>query len=80
MPPALRIAAGGMAMATHAILIISGVICLFLCGLLFYKLAPRDGEPPSAWTSTDTRGTAAALGLLVLLLAGISLVLKGIFS
>ena len=48
-----------MAMATNAILIISGVICLLLCGLMFYKLAPRDGEPPSPWTSTDTRGTAA---------------------
>ena len=66
-------------MATHAILIVSGIICLLLCGLIFYKLAPRDGEPQSAWTSTDTRGTAVALGLLILLLAGISLVVKGIF-
>lgn len=67
-------------MATNAILIVSGVICLLLCGLIFYKLAPRDGEPPSPWTSTDTRGTATALGLLVLLLTGISLVVKGILS
>jgi hypothetical protein len=62
------------------ILIISGVVCLAACGFLLYKLMPQEGQPPSPWTSTDTRGTAVALGLLVLLLAGISMVAKGLFA
>jgi hypothetical protein len=64
----------------NGILIISGVLCLALCGFLLYKLMPQDGQPPSPWTSTDTRGTAVALGLLILLLAGVSMVVKGLFA
>jgi hypothetical protein len=64
----------------NGILIITGLVCLLLCGFLLYKLMPQDGQPPSPWTSTDTRGTAVALGLLVLLLAGISMVAKGLFA
>ena len=61
-------------------LIVTGLLCLTLCGFLLYKLMPQDGQPPSPWTDTDTRGTAVALGLLVLMLAGISMVVKGIIS
>jgi hypothetical protein len=64
----------------NGILIVFGLACLLLCGFLLYKLMPQDGQPPSPWTSTDTRGTAVALGLLVLLLAGISMVAKGFFA
>lgn len=62
------------------ILIFSGFICLALCGYLLHKLMPQEGKPPSPWTDTDTRGTAVALGLLVLMLAGVSMVIKGILS
>ena len=62
---------------TAIILVLSGLVCLIATGLAMYKVMPRDGQPPSAWAGTDTRGTAVALGLLVLLLTGVSLVIKG---
>jgi hypothetical protein len=61
-------------------LILAGIGCLLLGGFVVYKLKPQDGEPPSPWVGTDARGTAVALGLLVLMLAGISLVIKGFVS
>jgi hypothetical protein len=66
-------------MSNSVILIVAGLACLSVCGFLFYKLLPQEGKPPSAWTGTDTRGTAVAMGLLVLLLAGIGMLAKGIF-
>jgi hypothetical protein len=66
-------------MSTSAILILAGLACLSLCGFFFWKLLPQDGKPPSAWTGTDTRGTAVAMGLLVLFLAGVGMMAKGIF-
>ena len=62
------------------VLILSGVACLAVCGMMFYKLMPQEGKPPSKWTGTDTRGTVAAMVLLVLLIAGIGMLLKGLFS
>jgi hypothetical protein len=62
------------------ILILAGSACLGACGFLFYKLMPQEGKPPSAWTGTDTKGTTAAMVLLVLLVAGVGMLLKGIFS
>jgi hypothetical protein len=66
-------------MSTSVILIIGGLACLSLCGLMFYKLMPQEGKPESAWTGSDTRGTAVAMLLLVLLLAGLGMLVKGIF-
>lgn len=62
------------------ILILAGAGCLGISGLVFYKLKPRDGEPPSPWVGSEGRGTLVALGLLVLILAGISMLLKGVVS
>ncbi len=67
-------------MSTSVILIISGVVCLSICGFMFYKLTPQEGKPPSRWTGTDTSGTAVALGLMALLLAGVGMLLKGLLS
>lgn len=67
-------------MSTSIILIISGVVCLGICGFMFYKLMPQEGKPPSRWTGTDAAGTAVALGLMVVLLAGIGMLIKGILS
>jgi uncharacterized iron-regulated membrane protein len=63
---------------TSTILIVSGLLCLGLCGFAFYKLRPQAGQE-SRWLDTDTFGTAIALGLLVLMLAGVSMIVKGIF-
>ncbi|HEX6298492.1 MAG TPA: hypothetical protein VFZ74_18135 [Burkholderiales bacterium] len=45
---------------------------------MMYKLVPREGQPPSAWTKTDFRATTLAMSQFVLLVAGIALVAKGI--
>jgi hypothetical protein len=66
--------------ATSAVLIISGVLCLFLVGFAFYKLRPQEGHAPSAWVSSDFRGSVVAMGLLVLVIIGVSLLIKGIVA
>ena len=63
--------------ANSVVLILAGIACLAVCGFAIVKLRPQDGKPASAWIDTDTKGTAMAMALLVLLIAGISLVLKG---
>lgn len=65
--------------STSVVLIVSGIACLILWGFVMYRLVPREGQPPSAWTKTDFRATTLAMSQLVLLLAGIALVAKGIF-
>jgi len=66
-------------MSTSAFLIVAGLACLGLAGFFFYKLMPQEGKPQSELTGTDARGTAVAMGLLVLLLAGVGMLIKGIF-
>ena len=61
-------------------LIVSGVVCVLLSALIFYKLKPQEGQPPSAWIASDFRGSAMAIALLCLFLAGIGMFLKGITS
>jgi hypothetical protein len=63
---------------TSAVLVISGLLCLVVVGFAFHKLKPQDGEAPSVWVSSDFRGSAVAMVLLVLVLVGISLLIKGI--
>ena len=65
-------------MSTSVILIVSGLVCLGLCGVMFWKLMPQEGKAPSALVGTDTRGTVVAMALMVLLLIGVGMVLKGI--
>ena len=65
--------------ATSTIQVISGSICLVLVGLMIYQAKPREGKPTSAWTKTDFRATSAALLLMALLLAGVTLLIKGLF-
>jgi hypothetical protein len=66
-------------MSTSAMLILGGVVCLALGGFTIYKTMPREGKPPTAWTSTETRATGMAMLVLVFLLAGVTMLLKGIF-
>ena len=66
-------------MSTSGILILSGILCLAASGYSFYKLMPQEGRPPSKLTGTDARGTAVAMGLMTLLLAGVGMLIKGLF-
>ncbi|HZM37227.1 MAG TPA: hypothetical protein VFC18_22405 [Burkholderiales bacterium] len=65
-------------MPTSVLLVVAGLACLAMCGLMFWKLMPQEGKEPSPWVGTDTRGTVVAMSLLMFLLAGVGLVLKGI--
>lgn len=65
---------------THLILIGAGVVCVFLSGFAVRQLRPREGRPDSVWTSSETRATLAALGLLTLFVFGAGMVLKGVLS
>lgn len=40
---------------------------------------PRAGRPPSPWMKTDFGETSVALGQFILLVAGIALLVKGMF-
>jgi hypothetical protein len=62
-----------------AVLIVCGLVCLFVSGLMMYKLIPREGRPPSPWMKTGSGETAVALGQFILLVAGVALLAKGIF-
>ena len=59
-------------------LLIAGSICVLLSVVMFYRVSPRNGQPPSAWTKTEGRTTATALTIIVLLLAGGIMVAKAI--
>ncbi|HVL36069.1 MAG TPA: hypothetical protein VM489_10405 [Burkholderiales bacterium] len=62
---------------TSALLVISGSSCLLLFTFLMRLLMPRAGKPTSPWVASDFRAQAAAMGLLVLLVAGLLLLAKG---
>lgn len=62
------------------ILAIVGAVCLFLSGLTLYKTMPRQGRPPSSWTSTETRSLSVAMLVLVLLLGGVTMLAKGLLG
>lgn len=66
-------------MTTSAMFVIAGAICLFLSGFTMYQTMPRDGKPPSAWTKTEARAVSVAMLVLILLFAGITMLLEGIF-
>jgi hypothetical protein len=60
------------------LLIVSGVVCLGLSGLAMLKSVPREGKPAPSWVSTESRATFVALSVMILGLAGIVLLAKGI--
>jgi hypothetical protein len=62
------------------ILVLSGFVCLGLGTALVYSIVKQQAVGPSAWTSTETRSTATALGIVFLVVFGIGLVLKGVLS
>lgn len=62
------------------ILVLSGLACLTLAGAVIYSIVKHQAAGPSAWTSSETRSTATALGLVFLAVFGIGLLLKGILS
>lgn len=66
-------------MTDTVILLIIGIICVLLSGLMVYKLPPREGKPPSAWTRTEARAMSSAMLTLILFFAGAIMVAKAVF-
>lgn len=66
-------------LATKSMYILSGLACLALFGLAIHVLVPREGRPPSLWTTTETRSTVVTLSLLVFFVFGVGLFVKGVF-
>jgi hypothetical protein len=66
-------------MPDTTILLVAGMICVVISGYMVYKLPPREGKPPSAWTRTETRAMGSAMLVLILFFAGAIMVAKAIF-
>jgi hypothetical protein len=62
------------------ILALPGTLCLFLGGFTLYKTIPRDGRPPSSLTRTETRAVSLAMLVLILMLGGLTMLLKGVLG
>ena len=67
-------------LSASLILITSGAACLGLCGLLLYAAVPRAGRRESSLVSTEGRATSVALLVIILLIAGFMLLVKGVMQ
>jgi hypothetical protein len=63
-------------MSASAMLIIGGAGSLILSFLTLYQALPRDGKPMSAWTRTETRAMGTAILVMLLLVAGGTMLAK----
>ena len=66
--------------ATNAMLVVSGLVCIILSGFAMRHLMPREGRPDSAWTSTEARAASVVLLLMTLFITGAGLILKGVLT
>ena len=67
-------------MTTSAILTISGALCLYLSGQMMYSMMERRGKPASSWTASFLGASSIAMTVIILLIAGLTLVAKGLLS
>ena len=61
-------------------LIVSGVVFLTLSLFAFRQVLPQEGKPPSFWTTTELRSSMTAMALLVTMIAGVGMIIKGAVS
>jgi hypothetical protein len=66
--------------STSILQMVIGAACLVLSVWTIRALVPKEGKPPSAWTSTEMRATAVAIAVLVLMVAGVGLLIGGAAS
>jgi hypothetical protein len=59
-------------------LLVSGAVCLCIAAWLIYLQVPREGWKAPAWVGSETGSSTAALGSFILLIGGISLIVKGV--
>ena len=61
------------------LLVLCGIACLGISGVMLYQMMPREGKPPHPWMRDDLSESAMALGQFTLMIAGLSLIAKGVF-
>jgi hypothetical protein len=61
-------------------LVIIGIACLALAGLALRGLQRQPGKPEPVWTDTEWKASAVALSLILLLLGGVSFIVKGLLG
>jgi len=67
-------------MTASAILTISGALCVYLSGQVMYLMRERKDRPAGQWMSTFLGASSVAMLVIILLLAGLTLVAKGLLS
>jgi hypothetical protein len=67
-------------LSTGLLKMAGGVACILFSWWVIGRLSPREGKPPSAWTSTDLRASALAMVLVVLIVAGAALIAQAALS
>jgi hypothetical protein len=60
------------------VLVLSGLICLAISGVLLYHMIPREGREAPAAPESDFRETGFALSQFILMIAGVALLIKGL--
>lgn len=63
----------------NVVAVFAGVACLVVSGFVLRKAMPREGKT-SSLVATELRANAVAIGLLVLMIAGVGLITKGALS
>lgn len=67
-------------MTASAILMLSGALCIYVSGQLMYSMREREGKPAIRWTSSFLGASSVAMSVIILLIGGLTLVAKGLFS
>ena len=63
---------------TAVVLVLSGLVCLAISGVLLYQMIPREGREAPAQPESDFRETGFALSQFILMIAGVALLIKGL--
>lgn len=61
-----------------AVLVVCGIVCLAISGVLLYRMIPRAGQSLPPATEGDFRETGFALTQFILMIAGVALLIKGL--
>lgn len=74
LPPTIR----GTMLTRAIVLVVLGLACLAVSAWLLYHMLPRENRPAPRWMQGEGGETTAALSQFILMILGISLVLKGV--
>lgn len=66
--------------STNGILIAGGIACLAASLMAFRGLVPAKDKPPSVLVRTEIGASLVAIALLILMITGIAMVVKGAMS